>query len=174
MTTWVPGAWARWFVRGLPIAQGSHRAFVPRSGRMAGRAVITTTAKGLAAWRQAVQASLQGNGIPSDAPWTGPVELRLTFYLPLPKSAPKRRRVYAVKRPDVDKLQRSVLDALTHVLIEDDSQVVSVHAEKHYANYALEEPEHRERPPGVMIEARLVKPDVVPKSPARLVQAVGG
>ena len=56
----------------------------------------------------------------------------LDFGIPKPKSAPKTRRVWPDKRPDLDKLSRSVLDALTYVIFADDSQVVHLRATKDY------------------------------------------
>jgi Holliday junction resolvase RusA-like endonuclease len=37
------------------------------------------------------------------------------------------------KRPDLDKLIRAILDGITGILIEDDSQVVNITATKQYA-----------------------------------------
>jgi len=65
-------------------------------------------------------------------PFAGPVSIHLEFLLPKPKSAPKRRRTYATKRPDLDKLARAILDSVTHILIEDDAQVVEITATKDY------------------------------------------
>lgn len=76
--------------------------------------------------------------------WDGPVRIDLTFGLPKPKSAPKSRRVWPDKRPDLDKLIRSVLDSLTHIVFQDDSQIVEINASKDYG------------PPGVAIEIRRV------------------
>jgi Holliday junction resolvase RusA-like endonuclease len=75
-------------------------------------------------------------------PFTEPVEVRLMFFLARPKghfgtgrNADKIRNsapaVPGVK-PDLDKLVRSVLDALTGTVIRDDSQVVGLIASKLY------------------------------------------
>lgn len=50
--------------------------------------------------------------------------------------APPARRTRALPcvRPDIDKLQRALLDALTGIAYEDDGQVVDVHAWKSYAD----------------------------------------
>lgn len=61
-----------------------------------------------------------------------PLGLTAVFYLPKPSSAPKWK-LWARGRPDVDKLARAVLDALTGVLWVDDSRVVSLHVQKPYA-----------------------------------------
>ena len=118
-------------VLGLPVAQGSMRAFVVK-----GRPVITSASKNLNQWRQLV--ALRANDIAA-APFEGPVVIELNFRVPKPKSAPKKKRIFATKRPDLDKLIRSVLDALTHVLYRDDSQVVQITAMKDYG------------PPGVTV-----------------------
>ncbi len=124
-------------VHGLPVAQGSYRTWVA-----SGKPIITTTAKGLASWRRLVADVAQRFAPP--VPWEGPVEIELHFGLPKPKSAPKKRRVWPDKRPDLDKLTRAVLDALTYVAFADDSQVVQIRATKDYG------------PPGVAIEIRKV------------------
>lgn len=61
-----------------------------------------------------------------------PVGLTAVFHLPKPSSAPKWK-LWARGRPDVDKLARGVLDALTGVVWVDDSRVVSLHVQKPYA-----------------------------------------
>lgn len=120
-------------VRGLPIPQGSTRAFVnPKTGKP----IITSSAKGLGSWRRLV--SDQAQKVAPPAPWTGPVLVELFFNLPKPKSAPKKKRVWPDKRPDLDKLVRAVLDAITHILIADDSQVVELVAQKDYGAPGVE------------------------------------
>ncbi len=64
---------------------------------------------------------------------TGPLEISVVFFLPRPKSLAKSYTGPHLKKPDVDKLLRSTLDALTGVVWKDDSQVVSVTAGKRYA-----------------------------------------
>ena len=59
------------------------------------------------------------------------VEVDIVFYMPKPASAPKKW-VPMVKRPDIDKLGRAVLDALTDVVFEDDSQVTDLLLHKRY------------------------------------------
>ena len=128
----------RFIVHGLPVPQGSTRAWVVN-----GKPIITTTAKGLSTWRRLVADVAQRFAPPE--PWDGPVRLELDFGLPKPKSAPKNRRVWPDKRPDLDKLTRAVLDALSYVVFADDSQVVEIAARKEYG------------PPGVAIEIRKVQ-----------------
>ena len=126
------------FVPGEPRAQGSKRGIVRN-----GRAVLVESAKGLGQWRAAIghAAGQQDCFVDQD-----PVGIQLTFTLPRPKSARARSLTYAAaaKKPDLDKLIRAVLDALTGVWLRDDSQVVLVLASKQVAK-----PEER---PGVLIE----------------------
>jgi len=112
-------------VRGLPVPQGSTRAFVVK-----GRPVITSTSKGLSSWRHLIASEAQRH---ATRIYHGPVIVFLSFYLPKPKSAPKSLK-YMTKRPDLDKLIRAVLDGITHVLLRDDSQVVAVFAQKEYGD----------------------------------------
>jgi len=130
----------RFQVRGLPVPQGSLRSWVVN-----GKPVITSTAKGLGSWRRLV-ADVAQRFAPTE-PWAGPVGIELDFGIPKPKSAPKRRRVWPDKRPDLDKLSRAVLDALTYVIFADDSQVVHLRATKDYGA------------PGVAVEIRRVVDD---------------
>lgn len=117
----------RVFVAGVPEPQGSARAFV--RGR---RAIVTTANPRLHGWRELVT-----HGVHAALPdgWRlleGPVAVTLVFKLPRPPSVPKRR-TYPTTRPDVDKLTRAVLDALTGLAFTDDAQVVMVTAMKLYA-----------------------------------------
>jgi crossover junction endodeoxyribonuclease RusA len=125
-------------VHGLPVPQGSSRVWMAK-----GRPIITSTAKGLSSWRRLVADVAQR--FAPDVPWEGPVGVDLHFGLPKPKSAPKTRRVWPDKRPDLDKLTRAVLDSLTYVIFADDSQVVEIRATKDYGA------------PGVAIEIRRIR-----------------
>ena len=55
-----------------------------------------------------------------------PIAVGLEFVLYRPISTPKSRTPPATKKPDIDKLERAVLDALTHVIWADDAQVTRV------------------------------------------------
>ena len=76
---------------------------------------------------------------------TEAVKVRVVFALPRPKSLAKKVSAH-IKRPDIDKLARAALDALSGVIWRDDSQVVELVASKSYA-----EPEE---PPYVDISVR--------------------
>jgi crossover junction endodeoxyribonuclease RusA len=62
-----------------------------------------------------------------------PVSLTAFFYFQRPASVSKSRAYPSVK-PDLDKLCRAVLDALTGILWVDDGQVVRLAARKDYSS----------------------------------------
>jgi len=112
-----------------PAPQGSKRHV--GNGRM-----VEASAK-VKPWRFAVgQAALEAN---HDL-MTGPVYVGVTFLFHRPKSHYNSKGqlkpnapVAKSTKPDLDKLCRSTLDGITGILIKDDSQVVSLMAQKHYA-----------------------------------------
>lgn len=113
---------------GLPQPQGSSKAFIPKGWN---RAVITSDNAKLKPWRHIVSAAAievmgrAGGGV------MGPVAVDMYFTLPKPKSAPKQRVTFPDKKPDIDKLCRSTLDALKDAgAIEDDARVVCLVARK--------------------------------------------
>jgi crossover junction endodeoxyribonuclease RusA len=114
-----------------PEPQGSSKAFI-----IAGKARITSNNGKLKPYRQTVTCSvldeLNRQRIDTPvAPKHEPVWLGLRFIFQRPPSAPKRRRLPAVK-PDLDKLVRATLDALTGVLYLDDAQVCRLSVAKEY------------------------------------------
>jgi crossover junction endodeoxyribonuclease RusA len=65
----------------------------------------------------------------------GPIAVRVTFTLHKPTTAPKRRKIWPSKRPDMDKLLRSTFDAIGAAGVwKDDSQVVHTDMAKCYPN----------------------------------------
>jgi crossover junction endodeoxyribonuclease RusA len=89
-------------------------------------------------WREAVKFAAREvfGGTPEML--RGPVEVRIVFTLPRPKSSPKRRK-YPDKTPDLDKCLRSTFDALTQAGVwEDDSRVVRCQASKVFPNSAVD------------------------------------
>lgn len=124
-------------VFGEAIPQGSKTGYVVN-----GRAVITEGKRSasLKQWRASIAACarlwLSQNGAPP--PIDGPVTVTIAFYMPRPKSAPKRVK-FPATRPDADKLVRSVLDALTKLAYTDDSRIVNLHV---YKRFAINTPPH--------------------------------
>jgi Holliday junction resolvase RusA-like endonuclease len=115
-------------VIGLPAPQGSKK-FVGLS--KAGHGVLVESSKAVKPWREAVKwaASEAGTKL------AGPIRMVVTFTLPKPKSAPKTRRTWPDRKPDLSKLVRSTEDALTDAGIwEDDSRVVECVAAKVFPN----------------------------------------
>ena len=115
---------ATFFVHGIPQSQGSTKAFVVK-----GRPVITSTNKNLHEWRDLIRLVAQEH-----ATWQswGAVGIDAVFLMPTPKTYPKTKEKPMVTRPDIDKLQRALFDALTGVFYRDDSQITKVTIEKRY------------------------------------------
>ena len=115
-------------VAGTPVTQGSTRAFVAGD-----RAIITHVKRTpLLNWRASIahEAQLASGG--AMAARGVEVWVSVEFRLQRPASAPKRV-IRPTTKPDIDKLARAALDALTGVLFADDSQVVSLTAMKRFA-----------------------------------------
>ena len=110
-----------------------------------GNGRMIEVSKRLAPWRNAVAAATRAV-MRGRQPFGGPVAITLEFVMPRPVSLPKRMPTPpAIKRPDVDKLARSCLDAIvTGAAIVDDSQAIDLRATKRIAEIG-------ERP-GVVIE----------------------
>lgn len=93
------------------------------------------SSKAVKPWRESIKWAVLG-ARPAGTllfPAGVPVAVELRFVMKRPVSAPKRSTPAAVKRPDVDKLARAVLDALSSVVWADDSQVVDLHPTKRIA-----------------------------------------
>ena len=117
-------------VYGVAYPKGSKQAIVTRDGRYAG---MRESSGGVAGWSQLVRG--EASRAMAVAPMqVGPIRVFVTFALPRPKKFSKRGQPVAhLTAPDIDKLLRAVLDALTHVAWHDDSQVVEVLGLKRYA-----------------------------------------
>jgi Holliday junction resolvase RusA-like endonuclease len=122
---------AEFTVAGIPRPQGSMRAFV-----RGGRAIVTSDNTHLRPWKTAVaEAARAGRHVV----WLGPVAVGITFRLPRPKGHTGKRGLlpsaphHPTGRPDLDKLARAVMDALTESgVITDDAQVIRLAARKVY------------------------------------------
>lgn len=117
----------RLFVPGHPITQGS-KDYKGKNAR--GKAILVESADGLAEWRQRIAWAGHGHGW---RPYDGPCSVDLEFVLRRPVSTPKRRTPPAIRKPDVDKLLRAVLDALTGVAWTDDARVIDARSRKRLA-----------------------------------------
>ena len=138
------------FVPGEPITEGSTKAFT------SGQRVVVTHDRGpeLDQWRLRVARAAKAAAEAAywEPRYDGPVEVWAEFRLPRPKSVPKSRQWPHVK-PDLDKLQRAVGDALAPYkrpgVLRDDSRIVGWHAVKRYADDA--------HPAGVMVRVSKVQ-----------------
>lgn len=139
-------------VRGLPVAQGSGRSFVA-----GGKARHVTTSAPLLAWRGAIARAAQDVAVPL---LTGPVAVTLHFrpasrpashFLPANSRRPVRvlrpdAPTWHTGKPDVDKLERAALDALSGVLFHDDCRVARLVGEKRWPD--------EDEAPGVDVSVR--------------------
>lgn len=116
------------WVPGTPIPQGSKR--IGRHGKFP--VILDDNDKVLRPWRKTV-ATAATFAMQGREPLDCAVCMSLNFVMPRPKSTPKRRTPKAIRKPDLDKLERAVLDALTGVCFSDDSHVVSLIGSKRIA-----------------------------------------
>lgn len=130
-------------VYGIPKTKGSTKGFPIRKKNGNIRVIITNMCKDEKPWALEVGRIARENK--RSSLWEGPVRLSLVFYLPKPayvKKAEARGEIcYADKRPDLDKLTRSVKDAIKGIIYIDDSQVIQSICQKQYDNL-----------PGVLVE----------------------
>lgn len=147
-------------VAGIPVAQGSMSAFVTRGGR-----AIVTDQKGgkLKPWREAVRSTAVDAAGPSWQPLDCPVRVDLWFAMPKPTSAPKTRRTWPMRKPDLDKLIRAGLDAIVQAgIVRDDARVVELRAVKDW-------PEHvAQMSPGVIVRVWRVEGSAPPPSSGQI------
>lgn len=75
-------------------------------------------------------------------PMEGPISVSMYFRLPIPKSTPKKRvasllggLVRPTKKPDLDNMNKAILDAMNGIVYKDDSQVVTIHSKKVYSTH---------------------------------------
>lgn len=113
-------------VYGTPIPKGSTRAFIPKGWTLP---VITADNRKTKPWQEAVVSAAR-EALNGAAPMQGAVSLEVVCFLPRPKSLPKRIKQH-IKRPDLDKLVRTIKDGLTRAgVYRDDAQVVELVARK--------------------------------------------
>ncbi len=101
-------------VSGFPIMR--------KNGKMG---VVITHPKKVKAWQKIVS-----DAVAHHEPLSGPLGINLTFYLERPKTV---TREYPEVKPDLDKLERAILDGLKP-LIGNDSKVISLSSTKIYAH----------------------------------------
>ncbi|OAQ21016.1 RusA family crossover junction endodeoxyribonuclease [Thermosulfurimonas dismutans] len=119
------------FVRGVPRPQGR-----PRIVRFANGKAGLKDPEASRDWKNYVRMCVAERVA---EPLSGPVALELWFYLPVPKSFSRKKRLAALsgeilpaKKPDLDNLVKAVLDAILGVAVLDDRQIVELRAGKLY------------------------------------------
>lgn len=105
-------------VEGNPVTQGSMKVI---NGR-----VLHSRGEALILWRTMIALAARKAGA---FPVPNPVEMTIEFRLPRPKTV---KRDFPYVAPDLDKLIRAVLDALTGIAYVDDGQVISINSSKVY------------------------------------------
>jgi Holliday junction resolvase RusA-like endonuclease len=141
------------FVRGVPSAGGSKKAFVhPKTKKV----VVVDDAKRNMPWREVVASVAREHF--AGPPLDGPLAVAFTFVVQRPRghfgSGRRTKRLkpssplYPVTRPDVLKLARSTEDALTGVIWRDDSCTVRLILTKEYGDQ-----------PGVRVEVQALDED---------------
>lgn len=131
----------RFWAPGVASTKGSTRAFViPGKNGVKPRAIITNMSGERAkTWASIVSgAALDAvNGAP---PIDGSLQVTLVFFLPRPQAHSTKKGLrpnaplWVSKMPDIDKLARCALDALTGVVFVDDAQIARLVVEKRYAD----------------------------------------
>ena len=99
------------------------------------------SSKKLPEWRDTVMFTCKMAMMEVDAPFEGPVKATMYFMMEPPRKLVRER---PTTKPDLDKPVRAVCDAMVDAgVLLDDSQIVTLHAHKHYAD--------SEEPAGVSI-----------------------
>lgn len=114
-------------VHGTPQPQGSTRAFLPKGWK---RPIITTDNARLKPWRQDLSL-MASEAMQGRDTFDGAVTVAARFIFAKPKST-KKSVTAKITKPDIDKLVRGALDGMTGIVFRDDSQVVSVSAQKEF------------------------------------------
>jgi Holliday junction resolvase RusA-like endonuclease len=122
-------------VFGVAVPKGNMRALMLKGMKFP---IVTDSNRSAKSWQQLVaqgaSQALQQLPPADRTLLTDGVRLTVAFYLPRPKKYSKRGvDVMHLTAPDIDKLLRSIGDALTKVVWQDDSQVVELVAVKRYA-----------------------------------------
>jgi Holliday junction resolvase RusA-like endonuclease len=151
----------RFTVEGTPIPQGSMKAFM--NPNMKFPVIVSDNAK-LKGWRKLVAdlARLEmrkhhfvpiGKNIP--------VRLTLDFYF---DKEPSVKRLDKITKPDLDKLVRSVGDAFTGIVFDDDAQVTELIARKMYGSPARVEIEVEEAdfPAATLLKSEPIREAEIP------------
>lgn len=137
-----------------PVPKGSMKAFMPPGGKFP--VVTDSKTAELRAFERDIRqlAEVEMNRYALPCAQEQPFEVLLCYYMARPNGDYTKAgeltasaRVEPWVKPDLDKLERATLDALTGMVWDDDARVVRVVKEKRYAS--------RERDIGLWIEVRV-------------------
>lgn len=144
------------FVAGVPMPKGSMNSFIsPRTKKIVTLHGTKESRPRFATWNTDIKAAALTALRPCG--WSlvidKPVEVYATFAMPRPKSHYRKNGElntnavkWHAKKPDVDKLVRTVLDAIAGIAFYDDNQVAVIRAYKEYSQR-----------PGVHITVRVIE-----------------
>ncbi len=110
------------YIDGQPQSKGSKNGYY-----RGGRVVLVDQNKKAKPYEKSIKAALKGK---VDELYLGPVYVDISFHMKRGKTV---KRESPTTRPDIDKMVRCVLDALTGTIYKDDSQVTMLRASKVYA-----------------------------------------
>lgn len=119
-------------VTGRAVPQGGLRIIPLPDGR---RVLAPNNSASLNPWRKRVRQAAKAAMRQAKSEPFGPeipVYVQIQFCFLRPKSVD---RVHPTVKPDIDKLERAVLDSLTGVVFADDAQVVWVSKKKRYEDF---------------------------------------
>ncbi len=118
-------------IPGVPVSKKRPRFF--RRGNYVGTYNPQESEESKTMWH--ISQAMEGR-----KPLDVPLELMMTFFMPIPNSLPKCKRNVIEsnpihgKKPDIDNLIKHVLDAANGILFVDDRQIHSIRARKKYSN----------------------------------------
>lgn len=117
-------------VYGTPGPQGSKK-FVGTT--KTGRGILVESSAKVKPWRMDVKEAAEAAKSKHGDAFDGPLRVSMVFTLRKPSSAPKTRRTWPDRMPDVSKLVRSTEDAISDAgLWADDARVVELATAKRY------------------------------------------
>lgn len=112
-------------IPGEPVAKGRPRAFKMHNGHIG-----TYTPDRTVAWEERVR--YYAMQVKPEKLLDGPLAVTLQFAMTRPKSTPKGR-TYPTVKPDLDNLEKAVMDAMNGLIYTDDSRIVLKRSSKEYA-----------------------------------------
>ena len=126
-----PSEITSFFVAGVPIPQPRQRHRVMQvNGKYVATSYVSKSHP-VQEWKGRIRIIARN---PYETPITRPVEIALEFTLPRPSSRTRKTienaPYWSTARPDIDNLVKAVLDALTDIAWDDDTQVARLMASK--------------------------------------------